>query len=173
MKTRKIVLSGLFLALGLLLPFVTGQVPEIGNMLLPMHIPVLICGYVCGWHWGLVIGFITPLLRSVMFGMPMMVPKAICMAFELMAYGMMSGLVYQRMRHKRWKIYISLLTAMVSGRIVWGIVAALVYGLLGIAFGVEIFVAEALINALPGIILQLLLIPGLIYTLEKAGIVEK
>lgn len=160
MRTKKIVLSGLFLALGLLLPFITGQIPEIGNMLLPMHIPVLICGYVCGWQWGMVIGFLTPLLRSVLFGMPMMVPKAICMAFELMVYGMMSGLVYQRLRNKRWRIYISLLTAMVAGRMVWGLVALLVYGLLGIRFGVEIFFAEAILNALPGIFLQLILIPG-------------
>ena len=173
MRTKKVVLSGLFLALGLLLPFVTGQIPEVGNMLLPMHIPVLICGYVCGWQWGLVIGFVTPLLRSVIFGMPMMVPKAICMAFELMVYGMMSGLVYQRLHLKKWRIYISLMSAMVAGRIIWGLVAALVYGLLGISFGIELFLAEAFINALPGIVLQLVLIPGLIYTLEKAGIVEK
>lgn len=173
MRTRKVVLSGLFLALGLLMPFITGQIPEVGNMLLPMHIPVLICGYVCGWQYGLVIGFITPLLRSVLFGMPPMVPKAICMAFELMVYGMVVGLAYQRMHYKKWRIYISLLLALIAGRVVWGLVAALVYGLLGINFGLGIFLTEAFVNALPGLILQLVLIPALIFSLERANLLEK
>ncbi len=172
MRTRKVVLSGLFLAMGLLMPFITGQIPEVGNMLLPMHIPVFICGYVCGWQYGMVIGFITPLLRSVLFGMPLMVPKAVCMAFELMVYGMVVGLAYQRLRFKKWRIYISLLSAMIAGRVAWGLVAALVYGMLGIDFGPGVFLAEAFVNAMPGIVLQLVLIPALIYSLEKANLLE-
>ena len=82
-KISKLVLSGLFLALAFVLPFLTGQGPEIGNMLCPMHIPVLLCGFICGWPYGLLIGFLSPLLRSLILGMPPMFPKAVCMALEL------------------------------------------------------------------------------------------
>ena len=81
-KTKKLVLSALLLAAGLVLPFLTGSIPNFGRMLLPMHLPVLLCGFVCGWKWGLLVGFVTPLLRSVLFGMPPMVPTALAMAFE-------------------------------------------------------------------------------------------
>ena len=97
---KKLVLAGMFLALGMILPFITGQVPQIGNMLCPMHIPVLLCGFICGWQYGLVVGFITPLLRSFMFGMPPVYPTAIVMAFELMTYGFLSGFLYE---HSRWQ----------------------------------------------------------------------
>lgn len=173
MRTKRVVLSGVFLALGLLMPFITGQIPEVGNMLLPMHIPVLICGYVCGWQYGLAVGIIVPLLRSLFFGMPPLFPKAICMAFELAVYGMVVGLLYQRLRHRKGRIYISLLAAMVAGRAVWGIVAAVVYPLAGVSFGPELFLTEAFINALAGIVVQLLMIPALVYSLEKAGFLEK
>ena len=78
-----LVLSAMFLALGLVLPFLTGQIKEIGNMLLPMHIPVMLCGLVCGPQYGLLVGAITPILRSSLFGMPVMYPHAINMVFEL------------------------------------------------------------------------------------------
>lgn len=172
MKTKKLVLAGLFLALGLVMPFITGQIPDIGNMLLPMHISVLLCGYVCGWQYGLIVGAITPLLRSVLFGTPFLFPRALCMAFELGAYGLIVGLMYGKMRHKKFEIYISLLVAMLSGRLIWGIVAMVVHGLIGMDFGLSYFMAEALFNAIPGIILQLTLVPALIYSLEKAKLLE-
>ena len=79
---RKRILAALFLAIGLILPFITMQIPAVGKMLCPMHIPVLLCGYICGWPYGLLIGIITPLLRGVLFGMPAIFPNAFCMAFE-------------------------------------------------------------------------------------------
>jgi thiamine transporter ThiT len=82
-KILKIVFSAMFLALCYVLPFLTGQIPEIGSMLCPMHIPVLLCGFVCGWPWGLVVGITAPLLRSFTLSMPPLFPTAICMAFEL------------------------------------------------------------------------------------------
>ncbi len=173
MKTKRVVLSGLFLALGLLMPFITAQIPEVGNMLLPMHIPVLICGFVCGGQYGLLVGLLSPLLRSVLFSMPPLIPKAVCMAFELAAYGFVVGMMYRKMRHKKWGIYISLLVAMVAGRIVWGLVAAVVYKMAGIAFGMELFWTEAFVNAVAGIVVQLILVPALIYSLEKAGFLEE
>ena len=82
----------MFLALGYVLPFFTGQIPAVGKMLLPMHIPVLLCGFVCGWQYGLMVGFIVPLFRSVLAGMPVMMPTAVGMAFELATYGVLCGL---------------------------------------------------------------------------------
>ena len=96
----KISFSSICIALGIILPFLTGQIPEIGSMLLPMHIPVLICGFICGWKYGLLVGLITPLLRSVSFGMPPIYPTAIAMSFELAAYGFISGLLFKIVNKK-------------------------------------------------------------------------
>ena len=93
LQTRKLTYAALFLALAMVLPFLTAQIPEIGSMLSPMHIPVLLCGFLCGWPWGLAVGFIAPPLRSVLFGMPAMFPGAAAMAFELATYGAVSGLL--------------------------------------------------------------------------------
>lgn len=171
-NTKKLVLSALFIALGIVLPFFTGQLPQIGNMLLPMHIPVLICGFVCGAPYGLAVGFIVPLLRSIMFGRPMMVPTAIGMAIELAVYGLVTGLMYAKFKHKKLGIYVSLITAMIVGRIIWGIASFIIYHILGNPFTWEIFAAEAFVNAVPGIIVQLILIPALIYALRKARLLE-
>ena len=139
-KTYKLVLTALFLALCLVLPFVTGGIPTIGNMLLPMHIPVLLCGLLCGWQYGLVIGFVAPLLRSVLFGMPPIYPVALAMAFELAAYGLTIGLVYTAL-HKRGlaALYGSLLVAMVGGRLVWGVAEVVLLGMAGNAFTLQAF----------------------------------
>ena len=170
--TKKLVLSGVFLALGLVLPFLTMQVPSIGNMLLPMHIPVLLCGFVCGAPYGLMVGFLTPLVRSVLFGMPKLFPMASGMAFELAAYGCLAGLFYKLLREKREAIrmYASLLLAMLGGRIVWAVAAKLFYTMAGMNFTVQVFVAGAFLDAVPGIILQLVLIPAVVFALKKAGV---
>ena len=120
LSTKKIVLGGLLLALGLVLPFLTGQIPKIGQMLLPMHLPVLIAGFVLGSPWGLAIGLLTPVLRSLLFGMPPMFPSAVVMGFELAAYGFFSGLFHKLLPQKNIFIYISLILAMVLGRGAWG-----------------------------------------------------
>ena len=158
-KTSRLVLGAVFLALGLVMPFLTAQIPEIGSRLLPMHIPVLICGFVCGWQYGLVVGFITPLLRSVTIGMPPIFPTATAMAFELAAYGCVCGILYEKLPKKNSSIYTALIAAMVIGRIVWGIVNVPIFGIAGKAYSWQIFVGGALLNAVPGIILQLVLIP--------------
>ena len=99
-STRKLTLSALFLALGLVLPLITGQIPQIGKMLLPMHIPVLLCGMVCGWPYGLAVGAVMPLLRGLLFGMPVLYPTGIGMAFELAAYGAVIGLLYAKLNKR-------------------------------------------------------------------------
>ncbi len=169
-RLRKLTYSALYMAIALILPFVTGQIPEIGAMLCPMHIPALLCGFMCGWPWGVAVGFISPLLRSVMFGMPAMFPAAIAMAFELAVYGGMAGLLYSRLPRKKWMIYAALLISMIAGRVVWGAVQALLAGLSGNSFTWTLFLTGAVINAIPGIIMQLALIPVLVVTMDKAGL---
>jgi len=170
-STKGIVFSGMFIALGLVLPFFTGQIPTIGRQLLPMHIPVLICGFVLGWPYGLIVGFITPLLRSVLFTMPPMYPSAVAMAFELAVYGFMTGLLYKLMPRKIVFVYISLILSMLLGRIVWGIVSLVLYTLGGDAFTWSAFMSGAVINAVPGIIIQIALIPPIILALEKGRLI--
>ena len=170
MKTnhiKKLILAALFLAMALVLPFLTGQIPEIGAMLCPMHIPALLCGFFCGWPWGLMVGIVAPLLRSVTFGMPPMFPVAICMAFELATYGAVSGALYQKLPKKKASIYVALLVAMVVGRLVWGAAQFVCMGLNPAAFGFAAFWAGAITSAIPGIIVQIVLIPLLVMALEK------
>ena len=169
--TKRLTLSAVLLALGLILPFFTGQIQEIGNKLLPMHIPVLICGFLCGWKYGMLVGFITPLLRCILFSMPSPI-NAICMAFELSTYGVVAGILYSKLAKSKMRIYISLLGAMLLGRLVWGVVSIFIYGISQSAFTWQMFLGGALLNAIPGIILQLVLIPIIILALEKAGVMN-
>lgn len=170
-STHKLVLSGLFIALGLVLPFLTGQIPNFGRALLPMHIPVLLCGFVCGGPYGLVVGLITPIFRSVLFGMPPMFPTAVAMSFELAAYGLFTGLIYAALPKKAINVFISLLGAMIIGRIVWGIVSFFLFLAQGNTFTFSLFIAGAFVNALPGIILQIVIIPPIIIALRKAKLI--
>ena len=168
---KRLTLSAMFLALGLVLPFLTGQVPQIGNMLLPMHIPVLLCGLICGWPYGLIVGIITPLLRCILFGMPPFYPNALGMAFELATYGAVIGIAYHRFAFKGlFRIYASLITAMIAGRIVWGLARVIMLGLGNTPFGWQMFLSGAFLTAIPGIILQLVLIPILMFALERARV---
>lgn len=168
-----LVLSAMFLALGIVLPFLTGQIKEIGNMLLPMHIPVMLCGLVCGWQYGLTIGAITPILRSALFGMPIMFPSAISMAFELATYGFVIGILFQKSRWKCIKsLYRCILISMISGRVVWGIVQCILLGLGENGFTISMFVTSAITKAIPGIILQLMLIPTIMLMLGKTHLVH-
>ena len=167
-RTRKLTFSALYLAIALVLPFITGQIPEIGAMLSPMHIPVLLCGFVCGWPWGLAVGLIAPMLRSVLFGMPTMYPTAIAMTFELAVYGALTGILYRLLPRKTWSVYAALILAMIGGRLVWGAAQYVLLLARGTAFTPELFLAGAVINAIPGIILHIVLIPVLVIVLEKA-----
>lgn len=175
-NVRNLVLAAMFLALGLVMPFLTMQIPEIGSMMCPMHIPVLICGFVCGWPYGLLVGFITPILRSAIFGMPYMMPTAVCMAFELATYGAMAGLLYKLLKKivKSNVIgtYVSLIGAMLVGRVVWGLVSYAVYTIMGNLFTWQIFVGGAFLTAIPGIIVQLVVIPPIVIILRKMNYIK-
>ncbi len=169
-KTKRMVLAAMFIAVGLVLPFLTAQVPELGKMLLPMHIPVLLCGMICGWQYGTVVGPVTPLLRSVLFQAPTMYPTALNMAAELLAYGLLVGLIYGCFRKKNlWAVYLSLIPAMIGGRIIKGLAQMALLGVGGEGgFTLAAFLTGSFTGALPGIILQLLIVPAIMVLCKKA-----
>ena len=175
MKNRNVqdlVLAALFLNLGLVLPFFTGNV-IFGPALLPMHLPVLLCGIILGPKYGALVGLILPLTRFLMIGMPPLFPTAISMTFELAAYGGIIGLLYGKLPKTVPNLYISLIGAMLAGRVVWAAARVVLLGLMETPFSFEIFLAGAFINAIPGIILQIVLVPVIILALKKAGWGEK
>ena len=170
-KIFKMVLAALFLAFAYVLPFFTGQIPEIGAMLCPMHLPVLLCGFLCGPVWGAVVGVVAPLLRALTLGMPPLFPTAVCMAFELGAYGAVAGVMHRILPRKRIFVYCSLLSSMIVGRLVWGAAMFAVVGARG-GFTLAAFLAGAVTNAIPGIVLQIVLVPILVFLLDRPNILR-
>lgn len=170
-KLKRLVLAGLFLCMGLVLPFLTGQIKEIGDSLLPMHLPVMLCGFICGPWYGFAIGISLPFIRSFTVGMPPLYPNAVWMALELATYGLVIGLLYFNGKKRgKLKLYFSLIIAMIAGRVVWGVAKAILLGIGGKLFTIEAFIVGGFIDAIPGIILQLILIPLAIIAYEKARI---
>lgn len=159
------------LALALVLPVIAGGVSYIGNLFCPMHLPVLLCGYLCGWPWGLAVGVIAPLLRMALFSMPT-APIAIPMAFELATYGAAAGWLYRRLPKRAGYVYLSLVPAMIAGRLVWGAVKLALAGLTGGDFPFAAFLSGAVLTAWPGIVAQLVLLPALLAALRRAGLME-
>ena len=168
---RRLVLSAMFMAIGLVLPFFTGQIQQIGNMLLPMHIPVLLCGLICGWQYGALIGAILPLLRFALFSMPVLYPNGLAMSVELCIYGLAIGFIYGMFKKQGLiPVYISLIVAMILGRVVWGGSMTVLLSMKDNVFTASAFLAGAVLNAIPGIILQLLLIPAIMSSLHATGL---
>ncbi len=170
---RPLVYSALCLALCMVLPLFTGQIPQIGKMLCPMHIPVLLAGFLCGPWWAMLVGALAPLLRYVLFGMPQLLPTGLAMCFELLAYGFFAGLLYRALPQKAGYVYISLIGAMLAGRVVWGLAASIIHGALGNPFTWPAFVAGAFVNAVPGIILHILLIPAIVFALRRSRVLKE
>ncbi|MBQ3075226.1 MAG: ECF transporter S component [Clostridia bacterium] len=166
---RNLLFAALFLSLAFIMPFLTGQIPEIGSKLCPMHIPVLLCGFILGPSWGAVVGFTAPLFRSLTLGMPVLFPGAVCMAFELATYGLVAGLSYRLFAKIRFRIYSSLLVAMAMGRLVWGAAMLVCTGIKGGQFTLAAFIAGAFTNAIPGILIQIVLVPVLVKAFEAFG----
>ena len=175
---KNITAAAICLALCMILPIFTGQIPHVGMALAPMHIPVLLCGFITGPAYAMIVGLVAPLLRMMIFGMPMPF-MAITMCFELAAYGAFAGLLYNAFKKKVIFIYLSLVIAMLVGRIVWGLAAwqlfkAVIFPVLPMGweqFGWTEFVAAAFVSAIPGIILHIILIPILVMALRKARVV--
>lgn len=164
-QVKNLILSAMFLAIGLVLPLFTGRIPNFGKMLLPMHIPVFLCGLICGGKYGALVGFLVPLLSFTFFGSPALYPSAVGMSFELATYGAISGSVYREKNDTAW-LYIAMIAAMFAGRIVWGVMRAVLLGVEGKLFTFEMFVATAIIEAIPGIVLQFALIPAIMSALQ-------
>lgn len=171
-KLLKMILSAMFLALAYVMPFLTGQIPTIGNMLCPMHIPVILCGFICGWQYGVLIGFVAPLFRALTLGMPPIFPTAVSMAFELAAYGAISGLMYKLLPKKKPYIYVALIVAMLVGRAVWGLVMFACMSISGNEYTFAVFIAGAFTNAIPGILVQIVIIPILVMVIENSRVIH-
>ena len=171
-KKRTNVLSltcaAICLALCMVLPFLTGQIPEIGSMLSPMHIPVLLCGFICGPLYAAAVGAIAPLLRFALFGMPPIFPTGAAMCFELLTYGLVSSVLYRKLPRKNASIYVALIAAMLAGRAVWGVASMILRGIAGTGFTWAAFMAGAVTSAVPGIILHIVLIPVVVMALQRA-----
>lgn len=165
-KIKKITLTAVFLSTGLVLPFLTAQVPEIGERLLPLHIPVFLCSLICGPQYGAICGVCLPFLRSFLFGMPELYPSAVSMGFELPAYAVVCGLIYLKFKKKNLvAIYTSLISSMLAGRLVYAVVQSFILGLGDDGLTLSLFIAKAFTRPLPGIILQLILVPAIVMSL--------
>lgn len=171
---RDLTFAAICLALCMVLPFLTGQIPEVGSMLCPMHIPVLLAGFLCGPWWAMAVGAAAPLLRFFLFGgMPPLFPTGLAMCFELAAYGLVSGLLYRLLPKRTANLYAALIAAMLAGRIVWGAVMVVISGVSTVPFSWELFAAGAFLNAVPGILVHILLIPVLVMALRRAGLTNE
>jgi len=168
-KIKNLVGTGLCIALGLVFPQLF-HVIGAGTVFLPMHIPVILCGLCFGWEFGLVCGIITPLLSSILTGMPPIFPTCAAMMFELGAYGALAGLLYRKLN---LNLYLALIVSMLGGRVVSGVASTIFYGIAGKDYGFQIFLTGAFVSAFPGIILQLVVLPLLVIALEKARVIEK
>lgn len=167
-----LLVTAILLAVGIVLPFLTGNVQVLGQAISPLHIPVLICGLTCGWCWGMGLGIVLPLLRSVLFGMPPLVPVAIPMAFEMAAYGALCGLLYPMLSKKMsktcWAMLIAMVIAMLAGRLVGGAAKAVVMGIQGNTYTFPAFVTAYFVNTPVGAVIHLIVVPLVVTALEKA-----
>ncbi len=169
-KTRRLVLTALFIAIGVVLPQAFHAIPNAGSIFLPMHIPVLIAGFAVGPLFGAICGILTPILSHLIFGMPpaMMLAQMIC---ELAVYGFMTGLLNSLIKIKNpvVKNYAVLILSMLSGRLAYGILNALIFK--AGSYSLQAWLSAAFITALPGIAIQLILIPILVARLRKADLI--
>ena len=172
-EIKNLVAAAVCLALCMVLPLLTGQVPQVGARLAPMHIPVLLCGFIAGPVFAAAVGLIAPLLRFSIFGMPPLMPTAVAMTFELAMYGLAAGFLYMMLPKKIPFVYVSLIVAMLAGRVVWGIARWVIGIVIGPPFSLQMFMAGAFINAVPGIILHIVLIPIIVMALRKAKLLAE
>lgn len=162
-KTRELVLSGLLLATGILLPMVFHMFGLIGPVVLPMHIPVLIGGFLLSPTLALYLGVLTPIISGLLTGMPVMFPMSIIMAFELGTYGLVASLATRKLKLSSIP---SLIISMIAGRISAGLTVTLLVQLFGVKMNPIMYIKGAIITGMPGLIIQLIIIPSLIYAIN-------
>ena len=169
----KVAFAGVCLALCLLLPFLTANSQTLGNILCLMHIPVLLCGFVCGWQYGLAVGATAPLLRNLLFGMPPFPTVALPMMAELAVYGLLTGVIYKILPKKMGYIYLNLILSLAAGRVVSVLAKYGLYALGKTQFSLSTVLKMNFITTLPGVALQLALIPMVLYALKKGGVLSR
>lgn len=167
-RTRNMILAAMMLALSWLMPFLAALNPTIAKIISPMHIPIFLCGFLCDLPWSPIVGFAAPLLRSLTTGMPALYPNALAMSFELATYGLVTTLLIRVLPDRPLSVYLSLIGAMIAGRLVWGFASLVLYGLGGTPFTFQMFLAGAFINAAPGIAVHIVVIPAIILALRRA-----
>lgn len=164
-RTRETVLAGLFIAIGVMLPIAFHAVGAGGPIFLPMHIPVLMAGFVLSPVFALIVGMVTPLLSSVLTGMPVLMPMAFIMMVELGVYGLVVSLL-----SKKLNSIFALLGAMVAGRIAAGIMVVILVNAVGIKFAPPlVYLKGAVMTGIPGIIVQLVFIPALLAVVKRSN----
>ncbi len=167
----RMIVIAVLLALGMVLPFLTGQLPTIGQAISPLHIPAFIAGLTCGWSRGMALGFVLPILRSIVFGMPPLVAVGIPMAFELAAYAGVCGALYPLLRRRMKRLLAmlaALVIAMIAGRILGGAAKAIVMGITGSGFTFSMFISSYFVTTAAGAVIHLILVPAVVLALEKA-----
>ena len=169
---KKSIITAVCIALCVVLPQAFHAIPNAGSIYLPMHIPVLLCGLICGWPYGLLCGLAGPALSALITGMP---PAAVLpgMMVECGVYGLAAGLLMQlvRTKHLYADLYISLAAAMLLGRVVSGIAKALIFS--AGSYSMVSWVAGSFVTALPGIVIQLALLPSIVYALMRARLIPQ
>ncbi len=169
-SVRELVLSGLFVAIGLLLPMIFHAF-GMGSTFLPMHIPVLIAGFALSMPFAIIVGVLTPLLSALLTGMPPLFPVLPFMVFELAAYGAAASLLYRKFK---LNVYISLIGSMIFGRIVSGIAVWVLATFFAAKLpGPVVFIAGSVTGSIPGIIIQIVFIPALILVLNKSNVLRR
>lgn len=163
--TKKLTLSGVFIAIGIILPIAFHAIEGGGSIFLPMHIPVLMAGFFLDWPYALAVGVLTPLLSSSLTGMPPLFPVLLFMIPELAVYGTVVSLLY---RNLKMNVYAALIISMVCGRIIAGVVVWILTTFFMAKLPSPIvFVQGAILKGIPGIIIQLILIPAVVLTVGK------
>ncbi len=163
-KLKKIISTGIFIAIGIILPQIFHLLSISGKIFLPMHIPIFICGMTCGGIYGFYAGIITVAISSVITGAPVPYPEGVAMCAELAAYGFVSGYVYKRTKLAAF----ALIAAMISGRIIYGTIKYLTLLNSGVAYGLETFIAASFLVCMPGILFQFITVPVIVKILSRA-----
>lgn len=167
MTTRKLVLAGFFTALGVLLPQIFHIMGGLaGPVFLPMHIPVLLAGFICGPVNGAIVGVLTVMLSHLFTGMPG-IPMLFIMIVELPIYGFMAGYFFEKTGNKT---YTSLIGAMIAGRLGVTILIPLCRFVIGINLPPRLGMIGILTTSLPGILIQLIFIPSIVIAIKKFGV---
>ncbi|HHZ03304.1 MAG TPA: ECF transporter S component [Tissierellia bacterium] len=160
---KELILSGLLLAIGIILPMIFHIFGMTGPIALPMHIPVLIGGFLLPPQLALALGIITPIMSGLLTGMPVMFPMAIIMAVELGIYGFTASMAVRKFKLSPIP---SLILSMIAGRIAAGLTVAVLVQLFGVKMNPVMYVKTAIVTGLPGIIIQLIFIPSLVYAIK-------